>query len=101
MKSRFLRALFASYVVGTALHIAYILSHEPFSFDAWNVAVDTDAQPFTLGRFLDYVQFEYTHSNPRLGQALTYLSYKLHYVGEIALALSYLTLTLAVPFSVV
>lgn len=96
MKSRLLRALFASYVVGTALHIAYVLMHEPFSFDAWNVAVDTKAQPFTLERFFGYVQFEYTHSNPRLGQALTYLSYKLEYVGEVALALSYLTLTFAV-----
>ncbi len=95
-RDRILRALFLAYVAATAVHIGFVMAHEPFSFDAWNVAVDTGAKPFTIGRFFDYWRFEYTHSNPRLGQALTYLVYKLAWVAEIAMPLSYLGLSLAV-----
>ena len=35
---------------------------------------DTGAQPFSIGRFFDFWWFEYTHSNPRIGQAFTYLA---------------------------
>jgi len=94
--NRVLRALFVVYVAGTALHIAFVLAHEPFSFDAWNVAVDTRAEPFTAGRFFEYWWYQYTHSNPRLGQPLTYLTYKLDYVAEVAMPLSFLAITLAV-----
>ncbi len=93
---RLLRALFLAYVIATVAHIAVVVAHEPFAFDAWNVAVDTDAQPATVGRFLDYWQYQYAHSNPRLGQPLTYLAYKLELFAVIATPLAYVALTLAI-----
>lgn len=96
MRVRILIALFVAYVIATALHIGWILAHEPFSFDAWNVAVDTNAQPFSIGNFFDYWIQQYTQSNPRLGQPLTYLTYKLHGVGEVAMAASFIAISLAV-----
>jgi hypothetical protein len=96
MWSRILRALFVVYVTATAIHIGWILAHEPFFFDAWNVARDTKAQPFTIGRFFDFWWHEYTHSNPRLGQVFSYLGYKLEYFAVIAAPLAYLALSAAV-----
>jgi hypothetical protein len=96
VRVRALGALFAAYVLATAAHIAYVVAHEPFSFDAWNVAVDTHAQPITISRFFEYWRYEYAHSNPRLGQPLTYLAYKLAGFAEVATPLAYLALTLAV-----
>src|SRR5437773_3442 len=49
-----LRALFVAYIVATVVHVGWVVAHEPFSFDAWNMAVDTSAKPFSVGRFLDY-----------------------------------------------
>jgi hypothetical protein len=72
-----------------------VLAHEPFSFDAWNVAVDTGAKPFSVSNFFAYWWQQYTQSNPRLGQPLTYLGYKLEYVAEVVLPLSLLAVTLA------
>ncbi|HUJ63385.1 MAG TPA: DUF6056 family protein [Kofleriaceae bacterium] len=94
--SRILRAAFVAYVAATLVHVGWVIAHEPFSFDAWNVAVDTRGQPITLGRFFHYWRFEYTHSNPRLGQALTYLAYKLEYFAVIATPLAYLAISLAI-----
>jgi hypothetical protein len=94
--SRALRVLFVAYVAATALHIGLVMAHEPFAFDAWNIAVDTRAEPFSFGRFLDYGVFEYQHSNPRIGQWLTYLAYKLEYFAPIATPLAYLALAFAV-----
>jgi len=91
-----LRVLFVAYVAATAVHIGLVMAHEPFAFDAWNIAVDTQAQPFSFGRFLDYGGFEYTHSNPRIGQWLTYLAYKLTYFAPIATPIAYLGLACAV-----
>ena len=91
-----LYALFAVYVAATAVHIGLVMTHEPFAFDAWNVALDTGAQPFSFRRFLDYGAFEYTHSNPRLGQWLAYLAYKLEYFAPIATAIAYLGVAVAV-----
>jgi hypothetical protein len=93
---RVLRALFVAYVTATVVHIGWIMAHEPFSFDAWNVAQDTGARPFSVSRFFDYWRFEYTHSNPRLGQAFTYLAYKLEYFAVIATPLAFVALALAV-----
>ena len=94
--SRILRALFVLYVAATAVHIGWIVAHEPFGFDAWNVAVDTGARPFSLHNFFGYWRFEYTHSNPRIGQALTYLAYKLDDFAVIVTPLVYLAISLAV-----
>lgn len=94
--SPILRALFVVYLAATAVHIGWVLAHEPFVFDAWNVAVDTQAQPITVERFFDFWWQQYTHSNPRLGQAFTYLGYKLEYFSVIAAPLAYLALSLAV-----
>jgi len=94
--SRVLRALFVVYLAATALHVGWVLAHEPFGFDAWNVAVDTGAKPFSVGRFFDYWWYEYTHSNPRLGQTFTYLGYKLEYFAPVAAATAYLALSLAI-----
>ena len=93
---RILRALFVLYVAATAVHLGWVVAHEPFGFDAWNVAVDTHARPFSVGNFFHYWKFEYTHSNPRIGQALTYLTYKLEYFAVIATPLAYLAISLAV-----
>ncbi|HEY4056466.1 MAG TPA: DUF6056 family protein [Kofleriaceae bacterium] len=95
MRSRLLLALFAAYLVATGVHVAWVLFHEPFSFDAWNVAVDTHAQPFSVGNFLAYWWGQYTHSNPRLGQPLTYIGYKLDGFAEVMLAVSFLAVSLA------
>ena len=94
--SRILRLLFVVYVAATAIHIGWVVFHEPFGFDAWNIAVDTGAKPITPGRFFDYWWFEYTHSNPRFGQPFTYLAYKLEYFAVIATPLAYLAISLAV-----
>lgn len=93
---RLLYALFAVYVVATAVHIGLVMAHEPFAFDAWNIALDTQAQPFSLARWLDYGAFEYAHSNPRIGQWLAYLAYKLEYFAPIATPIAYLGLAGAV-----
>jgi uncharacterized protein DUF6056 len=94
--SRLLRALFVVYVTATAIHIGWVLAHEPFSFDAWNVAVDTRAKPFSVGNFFGYWWYEYTHSNPRLGQAFAYLGYKLEYFSVVAAPVAYLALSAAI-----
>lgn len=94
--SRVLRAAFAAYAAATAIHIGLVVANEPFAFDAWNIAADTHAEPFSLGRWLDYGVFEYQHSNPRIGQWLAYLAYKLTYFAPIATPLAYLALALAV-----
>ena len=96
MATRALRGLFVAYVAATAVHIGLVMAHEPFAFDAWNLAVDTKAQPFSFARWFDYGWYEYTHSNPRIGQWLTYLAYKLEYFAPIATPIAYLGLALAV-----
>jgi hypothetical protein len=93
--SRVLRVLCVAYIVATALHIAWIMAHEPFVFDAWYVAADTHARPFSGQHFFDYWWFEYTHSNPRIGQPLTYLAYKLEYFSVVATPFAYIGLALA------
>lgn len=91
-----LRLLFVAYVVATMVHIGLVMANEPFAFDAWNIALDTHAEPFTLSRFLDYGIGQYTHSNPRIGQWFTYLAYKLEYFAVIATPLVYVGLAWAV-----
>lgn len=93
---RVLRLLFVAYVIATAVHIGLVMFHEPFAFDAWNMARDTNAEPFTWSRFLAYAADQYTHSNPRVGQWFTYLSYKLEYFAVILTPIVYLGLALAV-----
>ena len=93
---RILRALAAIYVALTGIHVAWIMAHEPFAFDAWNIAHDTGAKPFSVSRFFSYWAYEYTHSNPRVGQAATYLAYKLTWFAVIATPLAFVALTLAV-----
>jgi Family of unknown function (DUF6056) len=93
---RALCAAFVAYAAATAVHIGLVVAHEPFAFDAWNIALDTHAEPFSLGRWLDYGAFEYAHSNPRIGQWLAYPAYKLAYFAPIATPIAYLALALAV-----
>lgn len=90
------RGVVIAYLLATALHIAYVVAHEPFCFDAWNVAVDTRSRPASIGDFFAYWHDQYTHSNPRLGQPITYLAYKLVGVAEVLTPLAYLALTLAI-----
>ncbi|MEO8549465.1 MAG: DUF6056 family protein [Kofleriaceae bacterium] len=96
MWPRILRVLFVAYVVAIAVHIGWVVHHEPFGFDAWNVAQDTHAQPITAGRFFDYWWLEYTHSNPRFGQIFAYLGYKLEWFSVYATPLAYLAISLAI-----
>jgi hypothetical protein len=91
-----LRALFVTYLAATAVHIGVVVAHEPFAYDAWNVAMDTRAEPFSLSRMVGYGVYEYTHANPRIGQWLTYLAYKLTWFAPIATPLAFLALSLAV-----
>ena len=91
-----LRVLFVAYVLATAVHIGLVVAHEPFAFDAWNFAQDTRAEPFTVGRMLDYGIGQYLNSNPRIGQWLAYLAYKLEYFAVVATPLAYLALAFAV-----
>lgn len=93
---RILRALAVVYVALTGIHIGWVMAHEPFAFDAWNVALDTGAKPFSVSRFFSYWAYEYTHSNPRVGQAATYLAYKLTWFAVIATPVAFVALTLAV-----
>jgi hypothetical protein len=90
------RILLVAYVTATLVHVGWVMAHEPFAFDAWNMALDTKAQPFSLARFVDYWSYEYTHSNPRIGQAFTYLAYKLEYFSVIATPLAHLALALGI-----
>lgn len=96
MRTRVLIALFVAYVLATAIHVAYVTHHEPFAFDAWNVAVDTRGEPASASRFFAFWWDQYTHSNPRIGQELAYFAYKLEYFAPIATALAFLALSLAV-----
>jgi hypothetical protein len=92
--ARTLRVLFYAYVAVTCLHIAYVVHHEPFSFDAWNVSHDTNAQPGTIGRFFEFWHQQYTTSNPRLGQPMAYLAYKFDGVAEVLTPLAFFAIIL-------
>jgi hypothetical protein len=96
MWPRILRVLFVAYVVATLVHIGWVVHHEPFGFDAWNVAQDTHAQPITAGRFFSYWWLELAHSNPRFGQPFAYLGYKLEWFSVFATPLAYLAISLAI-----
>jgi hypothetical protein len=84
--ARLLRALFWVYVVGTFAQIAYVVNRETYAFDAWNVSIDTGAKPASIGNFLAFWHQQYTTSNPRIGQPMTYLAYKIAGVGELGTA---------------
>ena len=90
--ARILRALFFVYVAFTVFHIVYVVYHEPFAFDAWNVAVYTDAQPPSISRFFAFWHDQYMHSNPRIGQPMAYLANKLVGVAEVGTALAFLAI---------
>ena len=92
--ARILRALFFVYVAVTFINVAYVVYHEPFAFDAWNVAHDTDAKPATFSRFFEYWHREYTSSNPRIGQPMAYLAYKLVGVAELVTPIAFLSIVL-------
>ena len=92
---KLLRALAVVYIAATALHVGWIMAHEPFAFDAWNVAEKTAAEPVTFGRFFEFWWLQYTHSNPRFGEPLTYLAYKLEYFAVIATPLAHVALAIA------
>jgi hypothetical protein len=91
-----LRVLLVAYVLATAVHIGLVVAHEPFAYDAWNLAQDTGAEPFSFGRLLDYGTGQYLNSNPRVGQWFAYLAYKLEYFAIVATPLAFLALALAV-----
>jgi hypothetical protein len=92
---RALRVLFCAYVVITCVHLAYVVHHEPFSFDAWNLSHDTGAQPFSFGRFLHFWHDQYTTSNPRIGQPMAYFAYKLVGVTEILTPAAFFAILIA------
>lgn len=93
--SYILRTLFVAYVTTTIAHIVYVVSREPFAFDAWNVAVDSGAEPITIGRFFAFWKSQYLSSNPRIGQPLAYLAYKLVGFGEVGTTLAFLSSAVA------
>lgn len=91
---RLLTALFIGYVALTAVHIAYVVAHEPYAFDAWNVSIDTGAKAPSVGRFFAFWHQQYTHSNPRIGQPMAYLAYKLVGAAEIGDVLAFFAIVL-------
>ena len=93
--ARILRGAFWVYVVATFVHIAWVVSCEPFAFDAWNVAVDSGAEPPSVGRFFAFWHQQYASSNPRIGQPLAYLAYKIVGFTEIGTPLAYFAVVLA------
>ena len=93
---RILRALLVAYVAATAVHIGWIMAHEPFAFDAWNIAVDTGARPLSVGRFFATGGSSTRTRTRGSMQAVTYLAYKLDVVAEVLTPLAYLALSLAV-----
>ena len=93
-RAKVLRALFFAYLAITFLHIAYVVYHEPYAFDAWNVSVDTEAKPGSLGRFFTFWHQQYTTSNPRIGQPITYFAYKYVGVAELGTPLAFLAIVL-------
>src|SRR5678815_4252600 len=92
--ARILRALFLVYVAITFFNIAYVVNHEPFAFDAWNVAVYTQAKPATFSRFLEFWHQQYTTSNPRIGQPMAYLAYKYVGVAEVITPIAFFSIVL-------
>src|SRR5438445_696715 len=92
--ARLLRALFYAYVAFTFVHIAYVVYHEPFAFDAWNIANDTKAQPASVHNFFAFWHQQYAHSNPRIGQEMAYLAYKVTPVAELGTPLAFLAIVL-------
>jgi len=92
--ARLLTGLFIAYVLFTAVQIAYVTNHEPYAFDAWNVSVDTGAKAPTIGRFFSFWHQQYTSSNPRIGQPLTYLAYKLGGCAELGNVIAFFALVL-------
>jgi hypothetical protein len=82
-------------IAAVVTHVAVVVHLEPFAFDAWNVAQDTNAKPVTVGRFFDFWHQMYTSSNPRIGQPLAYLSYKLVGFAEVGTPLAFLAIVLA------
>ena|GEM_PF-1493686 len=91
---RVMRWLFWLYVAITVIHIAFVVNHEPFAFDAWNVASDSGAKPATVSRFFGFWHQQYTESNPRIGQPLAYLAYKIAGFAEIGTPLAFLAIVL-------
>lgn len=96
MTSRVLRLLFVAYLAATAVHIGLVMAYEPFAFDAWNIAADTGAQPFSFRNWWEYGLSQYATSNPRLGQWFAYLAYKFDHFAVVATPLAYAALTLAI-----
>jgi hypothetical protein len=92
---RVLRALFFVYAAFTFLHIAYVVYHEPFVFDAWNIANDTGAEPASVKRFFAFWHQQYTSSNPRIGQPMAYLAYKIVGVAELGTPLAFFGILIA------
>jgi hypothetical protein len=92
---RVLRLAFYAYVAITCVHLAYVVHHEPFSFDAWNVSHDTGAKPFSLANFFSFWHQQYTTSNPRIGQPMAYFAYKLVGVTEILTPAAFFAILIA------
>jgi hypothetical protein len=93
---RLLRALFVAYVVASVAHVAWVVAHEPFTYDAWNVALDTHGEPASVGGLERYLHYQYGNDNPRIGQAFTYLAYKLVLFAPIVTPLAFFALALAI-----
>lgn len=92
MRARLLLGLFVAYIAATALHLGWVMVHEPFSFDAWNVAVDTRGEPFSVGRFFEFWAHQYQYANPRIGQELTYLCYKVAWFAPVMTPVAFLAI---------
>ena len=85
-------ALFLAYAALSLVHISYVVARDPFGFDAWNLTFETHGAPATVGRFFAFWREQYTHANPRLGQPVAYLAYKLVGVAELGTPVAFTAL---------
>jgi hypothetical protein len=83
-------AAFAALVAGVAAHLVAVVCNEPYAFDAWNIEADTRGAPFSAGNWLDYAASQYQGGNPRLGQILAYLVYKVPWTAAVLTPVAWL-----------
>jgi hypothetical protein len=77
-------------VAGVAVHLVIVVFLEPYAFDAWNLAADTKDQPFSFGNWVGYAHDQYMGGNPRLGQVLAYLVYKVPWTAGVLTPVAWL-----------
>lgn len=69
------RVAFVALLAAWALLFAYLATIEPILHDGWWHALAHARRPFSLGALVDFIGDAYLHTNPRLGQWLTFVAF--------------------------